>query len=62
METINCPPLINLNLFTKLVSAQEEEGPGHLLNVVSTARVEDVTHLELLQRLLNLPLLPQNQT
>ena len=61
MNTTNDPPLIFI-LFTKFVSAQQEEGPGHLLDVVRAARVEDVAHLELLQRLLYLPLLPQNQT
>ena len=50
-----------VRLHGQLVSAQQEERAGHLLDVVRTVGVEDVADLELLQRLLYLALLPQYQ-
>ena len=48
-----------VGLHGELVSAQQEQRPGHLLDVARTVWVENIADLELLQRLLYFPLLSQ---
>ena len=48
-----------VGLHGELMSAQQEQRAGHLLDVARTVWVENIADLELLQRLLYFPLLSQ---